>query len=206
MASDVDHVNNALVLLRAAPIASFTDDADRAQSAKLIYETTRASVIAEYPWRGFMKKVQLGLLTDAPLNEFTNAHQMPSDIVGNTFALYNSTAQNVSPVLHFRQFERQILSNEDPLYMDYKALVNEAEWPAYFTQLMIYELCWKLALTIKGDQGLSDHWVGIARGTPSEGGKGGYFGVATHTDAMGTMPQRVSDFTLIDARFGGERF
>ena len=49
--SDVEIVNNALYLIGAKPIASFTEGTDRANLYNSVYPITRDATLRVHPWR-----------------------------------------------------------------------------------------------------------------------------------------------------------
>lgn len=204
--SDVDIFSKALLLLRLSAIDSFlAEGADKGKAAfgGEIYEQTKHALIDEYPWRAFMAKAALNRETAGPLNEYTYSFTLPPDIRGGPFAVFNSSSVNSVPVTDgWEVFGDRIYSNHTALWIDYKTDRAESEFPAYFVQLLVYELAWLAAIPLTGDIKKSEFYYAICRGTALEQGKGGYFRIATQADAMSTTPQQFLDFTLIEARAG----
>jgi hypothetical protein len=77
--SNVAIVNMALTGIGAARILSLTDDTETARKCNAVYEPIRDEVLASYPWRFALKRMTLGLLSDAPAFGWLYAFQIPSD-------------------------------------------------------------------------------------------------------------------------------
>ncbi len=207
--SDVDVYSKALMLLALSPVDSFEETgADRGKSlfGEQHYEQIRDALIAEYPWRCFLTKAKLTRETAAPTSEYKYSFLLPPDIIGGPVAVYNDNSVGADPVTtHWETFQRTILADWEELWIDYKQAKSEDQWPAYFVQLMIYELAWNGAYPLKQDINLGDYWKRVARGTAAEQMKGGYYRTATQADAMQTTPKQFQDFSLIEARAGADR-
>lgn len=202
MATKESIASQALILLGTRPIDSFEEDSDLARTVSNLYPDLRDALMNEYPWRFLTKKAQLGRLTAVPLNEWQFIYQLPSDIMGSTFALFESLDEGAQPVKAWEQFGSTIYTNFELVAIDYRARRDEAEWPGYFTQLMTYECAWIFAQPATSDDEKMDRWFRVARGASDQGGKGGYFNIATTADAQGSASQAFQDFDLIAARFG----
>lgn len=202
--SDVDIASQALVMLGAGNISSFlAEESDKAETAGQLYPDIRASLIGEHPWRCFMtKSEQLAPTSTAPKSEWKNAFTIPPDIIGEPVALFTSANQGAIPDKEWEVFGGEILCNHASIWVDYKTIRAENQWPQYFVQMMIYECCWKFAEAITDDQAKFDSWFKVARGTANDNGKGGYFRIAAQIDSRGSQSQAIQDFSLIDARMG----
>lgn len=202
MATDAGICSSALALLGVPGIDSLLEESDNAETCAGIYPITLEAIIAEYPWRFTIQKKQLTKLATAPENEWMYAYQLPSDIDGEIHAVFNSGVVGAPIVKMWERFGKQIFTNYEQLWVDYKVKAVEANFPAHFTQLMIYEMTWKLAEPVTEDGDKMASWYKVTRGDAEEGGKGGYFRTATQIDAMGNTGSQIEDYTLINARMG----
>jgi len=66
------------LLIGHGTINSFTDVGAGALAAANLYDTVYEDAITAYPWRFAIGKASLSKLVAAPLNEWTNAFQLPS--------------------------------------------------------------------------------------------------------------------------------
>lgn len=192
----------ALHLLGVESIDSLEDEDDVAATCNALYQTAKDAAISEYPWRFAIQKSQLTRLTDTPENEWKYAFQLPSDIEGGPHAVFNSGDEGAVPIKNWELFGNKIFSNEESLWIDHRVSVVEAKFPPYFVQFMVFEMASLLAVPITEDEAKADFWRKVARGTPQEGGKGGYYQTATQADAMGNTGSQIDDYELIRARMG----
>lgn len=68
MSSPVDLSNQALLMLGASPIVSFSDGTVEANALSVIYTPAKHQVLRSYPWRCATKTVKLAQLADAPVD------------------------------------------------------------------------------------------------------------------------------------------
>lgn len=79
MASEVSIINGALRLLGAARISSFAEDSENAIMANEFYADVRDRMLRLHPWNFALERAQLAKLSAAPLWEFANQYNIPSD-------------------------------------------------------------------------------------------------------------------------------
>ena len=84
--------SDALILLGAAPISSFTEGSDAAQACDRLYPDLRDNVIANYMWSWSVKKVQIARLSTNPLDEWKYAYQLPGDMLSGLLLYFPATA------------------------------------------------------------------------------------------------------------------
>jgi hypothetical protein len=194
--------NEALRLLGEAAITGFDDGTDMAQSCATLYDSTIQALLAGYPWRFTMAKVQLAKLAEAPLNEWRSAHALPPDRLVLR-QVFTSNAVGAPPLLAYEIFEGRLFSNFDELWCDYQRDADPATWPAPFRQLARYALAADLAVPVTASVGMAQAMRQVAFGAPSERGNGGLMAAARLADSQQQPPQAITDFPLIAARFGG---
>ncbi len=95
--TDIKICSDALLMLGANPISSFTEGTDEANICDRLYPDIKIKTLASYPWSFSFKKVQLARLITTPTNEYKYEYQMPSDMVGVPRAVYD-TADIGGPV------------------------------------------------------------------------------------------------------------
>lgn len=81
MASQVEIMNRALVLLGEARITSPSDNVKAARELSAIWDTTRKALLRSYRWGFAMKRDELAALADAPLSQFDLQYQTPADFL-----------------------------------------------------------------------------------------------------------------------------
>jgi hypothetical protein len=193
--------SDALLMLGAKPIASFTEGTDEASIADRLYHDIRDQALTVYPWSFSMKKVQLARLIDAPVNEYKYAYQLPSDRLGSPYAVTNSVAYNAPIINDYQIMGDQLITNQEIIYVDYQYAVPESVMPKYFIQLMKYMMAWHFALPITDQTDKAQYWQSVAVGTPGENGRGGYMRQAMNIDGQGQPVNAINDFALINVRY-----
>ena len=199
--TDIKICSDALLMLGANPISSFTEGTDEANICDRLYPDIKIKTLASYPWSFSFKKVQLARLITTPTNEYKYQYQMPSDMIGVPRAVYD-TADIGGPVRReYRLMGDKILTDYEKVYIDYQYNVAEFALPHYFVQLLKYQLTWHIALPITDQTEKSDYWRAVAQGTPGENGRGGFMRQAMSIDGQGQPTNAFQDFSLIDVRY-----
>ena len=207
MATNVSVASQALLLLRANPISSFSEDSNEAEICNVMYESHIKQLLAIYPWTFATRKRQLNQDSTAPINEYTYSHILPAESM-LLWALFQSDDVGVLPVKDYDIYAdttgalRRVYSNYSTLYADYTIYISENNWPPYFEQFAIHSLAAHLAIPVTGNSDLYKLYSDIAYGTPSANRKGGLYGVAAVTDSKQKRNEYVVSSPLVEARFG----
>lgn len=204
MTTDVSIASQALLLLRANTINSFSDDSDEAEIMNEMYQDHIAHLLSIYPWTFATKKRQLNQDSTSPIGEYTYSHIIPAETL-LLWAVFNTDQVGALPVRDYDIYTddsgRRIYSNYPALYADYTIYPDEAIWPAYFTLFAINSLAAHVAIPITGNSDLATLYHQKAYGSANANMKGGLFGVATSTDAKQKRNEVVFSAPLIEARF-----
>ena len=193
--------SDALIMLGAQPISSFTEGSDAAQACDRLYPDLRDSLLSRYPWSWSYQKVQLARLASAPLTEWQYAYQLPGDMLSGVRALFNTADTYGMPLRYgWEIYGDQVYTNEELVYIDYQASVNETKMPYYFIHLLRHAMAGELGMVITDQISKADYFRSLAFGTPGENGRGGLFREAMNIDSRGQLPQVIEDYSLIDVR------
>jgi len=193
--------SDALILLGAAPISSFNEGTDEANTCDRLYPDVRDATLQMYPWSFSFKKVQLARTINTPVNEWTYEYTLPSDRIGPPRAVFNSTSVGARPMTRWEIYGDKILTDETTIVIDYQYSVSESVMPVYFIQLLKYQMAWHLAEPITDQVQKTDYWKTIALGSPGENNRGGYMRTAMNIDGQGNTPQMIEDYSLIAVRY-----
>jgi hypothetical protein len=193
--------SDALQMLGAKPISSFTEGTDEANVADSLYQDIKKQALLVYPWSFVYKKIALAQLLTGPTTEYRYAYQLPGDRIGPPRSVTTSATPGSGTIRNYRIFGDQLLTNETSIYIDYPYDVQEYEMPVYFIQLMKYMMAWHLAMPITDQIDKTQYWQAIAIGAASENGRGGYMRTATSIDGQGQPISVIEDYSLIDVRF-----
>lgn len=192
--------SDALLLLGAKPISSFTEGTDEASTCDSLYPNIRDQALSIYPWSFAFKKVQLARLTSTPTNEYKYEYQLPSDRLSAPRAVYNSASVGANVITSYKIMGSKLLTNEELIYVDYLYSVTESEMPVWFVQLLKYIMAWHLSVPITDQVDKAQYWQSIAIGSPGENGRGGYMRTAMNIDGQNQPVNGIKDFSLIAVR------
>ena len=200
--TDVTICSHALQMLGEAAISSFSEGTTAANLSAELYPDTRDSLLIKYPWSWSIKKVDLARSATAPVNEFSFAYPKPSDsLTGVPRAVFNSSDSGAVPITSgWEVYEREIITNQENITIDYQFRPLEQVMPSYFIQLLKYVMAGILAEPVTDQTSKGVFYNALAYGPPAEGGRGGYFRQAAAVDGMGSGTQFIQDFPLIDSR------
>ena len=199
--TDLSICADALILLGAAPISSFTEGTDTAQACDRLYPDLKNTLLSTYVWSWTLKKVQLQRLSDTPINEWKYAYQMPGDHLTGALAVFENdgTAQR-SVRYGWEIYGDQLVTNMETVYIDYQTTLAETAMPNYFVRLLRTALAAELAIVITDQASKADYFRALAYGGAADNGRGGLMREAINIDARGQSTQIVEDFSLIQVR------
>jgi len=199
--TDVSICSDALILLGAEPITSFTDGSDAAQACSRLYPDLRDTIISSYVWSWSLKKSQIARLSTAPINEWQYAYQLPGDMLSGVLAVFETAGTTErSRRYGWEIYGEQLFTNMETVYIDYQQTIVESKMPVYFVRLLRTAMAAELAIVITDQASKSDYFRAQAFGTPMENGRGGLMREAMNIDARGQSTQIVEDYSLIEVR------
>lgn len=200
--TDVSICSDALILLGASPISSFTEGTDAAQACDRLYPDLRDSLLSTYQWSWTLKKTQLSRLSTNPTNEWKYAYQLPGDMLSGVLAVFETSGAGQRPIRYgWELYGDQIYTNMETVYIDYQGSVDETKMPVYFVRLLRMAMAAELAIVITDQAAKADYYRGLAYGNPGENGRGGEMRKAMNIDARGQATQIVEDYSLIEVRY-----
>ena len=199
--TDVSICSDALILLGAEPISSFTDGSDAAQACSRLYPDLKNSVISSYVWSWSLKKVQIARLSTPPVNEWQYAYQLPGDMLSGVLAVFETNGiTERSRRYGWEIYGQELYTNMQTVYIDYQQSVVESIMPHYFVRLLRTALAAELSIVITDQATKADYFRNLAFGSPGENGRGGLMREAMNIDARGQSTQIVEDYSLIEVR------
>jgi hypothetical protein len=199
--TDLSICSDALIMLGASPLSSFTEGTDAAQACDRLYPDLRDSLLARYPWSWTYKKASLGRLATAPINEFKYAYQLPGNILSGVQAVFETSASNQNAINDgWEIYGDQLYTDLETVFIDYQETISESKMPVYFVHLLRNALAGELGIVITDQASKADYFRAIAYGSPGENGRGGLFREAVNIDSRGRLPQIIEDYALIQVR------
>lgn len=147
MNSKIQIINQALVQLGEAPIASLDDGSKYALIATTFWAGSVAAVLRGHPWNFAARRQVLAALSDAPPYGFARAYQLPAECL----RVLEVSADS------YKIEGRQILCDDDTLTLRYiSGAVNITEWDAIFCDALALHLAWKMAYPITKSEAVRD--------------------------------------------------
>ncbi|MCC9623934.1 hypothetical protein LPB41_19825 [Thalassospira sp. MA62] len=190
--SDVALCARALVMIGAAPIASFEEDSAEAEIARLIYPTVRDGMLAGYPWRFAARGMWLAKIYEGGDLDGRKDHDgrslfaLPRDFI-RLLALENGTA----PIARFELRDQAVLCDADQAFLTYVARLGEGRFPAWFDLALISRLAAEFCLPLTESSTRAEYLFKRADDQ---------FRDARLADAQQSTPHAIEDFSLISAR------
>jgi hypothetical protein len=135
--SKFDICNQALVLVGANTITSFSQNTTESIVANQLYETTVEDLLTKCRWRFASKQVQLSKNTTNPDARYESSYALPSD------ALILHTVTVSDDVINYDRYGQNIFTNtstSDTVIADYTFQPSESIFPPYFAQVLVFEL------------------------------------------------------------------
>ena len=193
--------SDALIMLGASPLSSFSDGTDEAQVADRLYDDVRDTLLMQYPFSWSVKKVKLARLADAPINEWRYKYQLPGDMLGNPKAVFQTSAVSDRPVRDFEIYSGGLYTNLENVWIDYQFTPEPTSFPPYFVRLLRTALAAEFAEPITDQITKAQYFHQQAYGSPSENMRGGLFRVAASIDGTDRPQQTIQEFPISDIRF-----
>ena len=194
--------SDALIMIGASPLSSFSEGTDSAQVTDRLYDDIRDLVLGMYPWSFSYKKVQLAKTTATPVSEWLYEYPLPSDRIGSGVrAVFITSSAGASPINSgWEIYGDKILTSQTSIYVDYQFAPSEDVMPTYFVQLLKYFMAWHCAEAVTDQITKSEYYQSVAVGLPSENMRGGFFRQATQIDAQNRPTWAIADFDLTAVR------
>jgi hypothetical protein len=142
MASKIDLISNALILIGDTPINSLTGGTRAQQVASNLYDNIVQNELTKHRWGFAKKKAQLSLTTEIPVDdEWRSIYQLPTDMLF-LIKLYPNTSYQLYG-------DKVYTDTSSALYADYIYNAPESEWPVYFSKMIEYALARDFAASIR---------------------------------------------------------
>lgn len=143
MASKIDLISNALILIGDTPVNALTGGTRRETVASKLYDNIVQNELTKHRWGFARRQEQISRLVETPTNPngWKSIYQLPTDLL---FLI------TVTPDSSYQLYGDKVYSNStQALYADYIYNAPEAEWPVYFAKMVEYALAMDFAASIR---------------------------------------------------------
>lgn len=196
-------VNRALASFGGGVLTTMEDVTPPGPACKLVYETTVAALLAEYPWSFTKDVVKLtpiaaSLGDDGMLDAgWRFVHALPTNVLAPPEKYLSNPRLEHLPVMAFQVMQGRVYSNFEDIWAVVRQRLDEASWPPYFVDAAVACLAAELMPTISGNASQLSEYQAKAWGSPSEGRRGGKLGLAKSLDARNSGGQALALDALI---------
>ncbi len=190
--SKVEMVSQSFSLIGKPRPTLALDEDPTTSAASAIYDTLLQETFTSNAWRFALQTIELNQTTTPPENEFWRVqYQIPSSYLTMLRIYKNFTRGGF---VDFQIFKDKIWTNETaPLFCDFIFDPGPGQYPAYFSQLLIFKLAALIALPVAQNENLALFWEKKAEA---------YFLLARNRDKI-TMPNLfIQKNNLFGSHFG----
>ena len=142
MASKIQLISNALILIGDPPITSLEGNSRAQTVANNLYDNIVQNELTKYRWGFARKKIQLDLTTEVPVGtEWQSIYQLPADLL---FLI------KINPQVPYGLYGDKLYCNaSSAIFADYIYNAPESTWPVYFSKMIEYALAMDFAPSIR---------------------------------------------------------
>ena len=191
MGSKVDLANEALLLLGANTITSFTDNDSNAVLVNRFYDSERDALLRSHRWNCAITTANLASLVGTPLIDWKYKFTLPTDPYCLRVLDVRTVTGDIK--LDFEIQGRELLTEESTIDITYiQRLEDATHFDALFYQALVYRLAWKLAYPIARSTTILQQMAQLYDAIVRE---------ARTADSQEGTPEVIEADTLTDVRF-----
>jgi hypothetical protein len=185
--NDIGLCSRALTRIGAHPITSFFDGTAESEIAGALYAPARDALLSAYGWSFATGQIALNRLLTPPVADYQYAYQLPTDFLRALSAGGAGRGRG----LNFRISRNALHTNAEEVILTYIFRPEEEEFPAYFDMALIARLAAEFCIPITEGTSRAEALFNLADQE---------FARARQIDAQQDTPNRIEDFSLINAR------
>lgn len=184
---DIGLCARALVKVGAHPITSFADGTTESEIANLLYAPLRDAVLSSYPWNFATRQLALTRLSTPPTADYHYAYQLPNDFLRAISTGNGGRGRGIN----YRLSKNELHSDAPDITLTYIFRPDETNFPPYFDALLMTRLAAEFCLPLTENVARAE---ALSKQAEQE------FIRARQIDSQQDSPNRLENFTLIDAR------
>jgi len=147
MGSKVDLANEALLLLGANTITSFTDNDSNAVLVNRFYASERDALLRSHRWNCALTTANLASLVDTPIIDWEYKFTLPTDPYCLRVLDVRTVTGDIK--LDFAVQGRELLTEESAIDITYiQRLEDTMLYDSLLYQALVFRMAWKLAFPV----------------------------------------------------------
>jgi len=155
MPSKIQISSNAMVLIGANPISSFTEGTE-GRVATALYESTYTAILSSFRWRFASKQALLSRLAETPLNSYQYQYQLPTNLL--------VVIKIENEVSDYEIYGDKLYSNLPSVSIDYIYRVDETLLPSYFVKALEFLLAAQFAVPVTDNSQIATLYQSLYEG------------------------------------------
>ena len=156
MASKVDLANEALLVLGANTITSFTDNDSNAVLVNRFYDSERDAVLRSHRWNCAITTANLASLIGTPIIAWEYKFTLPTDPYCLRVLDVRTVTGDIK--LDYEVQGRELLTEESAVDITYiKRLTDASQFDALLYQALVFRMAWKLSFPITRSHVVMNH-------------------------------------------------
>ena len=146
----------ALLKVGGTPITSFDGTDRQSIVCSNMYEDTKKSLLFYTFWNFATQKTELAALAETPVDKsYKYAYQLPGDYI-RIKGIFNSQGHKSED---YSAEKNKVYANFTPINLEYIQEKVEADFPPYFTEVLIAKLAYEICEAVTGVGTLQDRLV-----------------------------------------------
>ncbi|CNK10251.1 Uncharacterised protein [Yersinia aldovae] len=186
MASDISICSNALLVLGAHPINSFTENTDHARLCANTYPSVRDDLLRKHPWNCAVFRISLAPSDTPPVFGYSNQFPVPSDCL----RILSVGAEGYE--IPYQVEGKYILANTNAVMLRYIKRIDEASWDSALVQVAEVAMMARLAYAVTGSASLRDSMAQEAAFALRQ---------AKSIDGQEEPPEELGGYPTLESRF-----
>jgi len=190
MASKVDLANEALLLLGANTITSFSDNDPNAVLVNRFYEGEKDALLRSHRWNCAVTTANLASLVDTPIIDWEFKFNLPTDPYCLRVLDVRTVTGDIK--LDFEIQGRELLTEESTVDITYiKRISDASQFDSLLYQALVFRMAWKLSFPITRSSGVMQQMAQLYDAVVRD---------ARTIDSQEGTPEIIETDTLTDVR------
>tara|TARA_R110002012_G_scaffold299798_1_gene499096 strand:- start:1161 stop:1739 length:579 start_codon:yes stop_codon:yes gene_type:complete len=190
MGSKVDLANEALLLLGANTITSFTDNDSNAVLVNRFYDSERDALLRSHRWNCAVTTANLASLDGTPIIDWEYKFTLPTDPYCLRVLDVRTVTGDIK--LDFAVQGRELLTEETAVDITYiQRLIDTMLYDSLLYQALVFRMAWKLSFPITRSSGVMQQMAQLYDAVVRD---------ARAVDSQEGTPETIETETLTDLR------